>query len=443
MPHILTVNPWIHDFAAYDFWAAPLGLLTLVAILRRSGFAVSYINCLDRFHHRAAPSDPTSRSGRGPYLKTPIPRPVGLADVPRRYARYGILPSWLESDLRRLRPPELVLVTGIMSYWAGGVAETIEAVRRVWPQAVVILGGIYASLWPDHARRGSGADIVTQGRAESTLLGLVERLTGFRGAACFDPQELDSYPWPAHDLQERFGYVPLLTARGCPFECAYCAARILNPSPLRRGWASVVEEVLYWQKDFGIRDFVFYDDALLADAPTHALPLLEALAGKGLPLRLHAPNALHLRFVTAEIAGLMYRCGFETVRLGLETAAEGSQRPDNKVARGEFERAVGHLKAAGFRGRQIGVYLLAGLPDQNLDELEASIAAVKAAGAVPILAHYTPIPGTGLWEKAKAASRYDLEADPVFTNNAVWPCRKEPFNWQRLSRLKRLTRHGQ
>ena len=30
-PHILLVNPWIHDFAAYDFWAKPLGLLTLGA----------------------------------------------------------------------------------------------------------------------------------------------------------------------------------------------------------------------------------------------------------------------------------------------------------------------------------------------------------------------------------------------------------------------------
>ena len=33
-PHILLVNPWIHDFAAYDFWAKPLGLLSLAAILR-------------------------------------------------------------------------------------------------------------------------------------------------------------------------------------------------------------------------------------------------------------------------------------------------------------------------------------------------------------------------------------------------------------------------
>lgn len=45
VPHILLVNPWIHDFAAYDFWAAPLGLFTLGGILRDHGARVSFIDC--------------------------------------------------------------------------------------------------------------------------------------------------------------------------------------------------------------------------------------------------------------------------------------------------------------------------------------------------------------------------------------------------------------
>ena len=43
-PHILCVNPWIHDFAAYDFWSKPLGLLTLAARLRQYGCKVSYVD---------------------------------------------------------------------------------------------------------------------------------------------------------------------------------------------------------------------------------------------------------------------------------------------------------------------------------------------------------------------------------------------------------------
>ena len=80
-PHILLVNPWIHDFAAYDFWAKPYGLLSLGGLLRLHGLRVSYIDCLDRFHPLAAAGDPHARHGRGPYLKTPLPKPAGLEDV--------------------------------------------------------------------------------------------------------------------------------------------------------------------------------------------------------------------------------------------------------------------------------------------------------------------------------------------------------------------------
>ena len=66
MPHILCVNPWIHDFAAYDFWAKPLGLLTLAAICRMHDCRVSYIDCLDRFDPRAPQTDPFLRTAAVP-----------------------------------------------------------------------------------------------------------------------------------------------------------------------------------------------------------------------------------------------------------------------------------------------------------------------------------------------------------------------------------------
>jgi hypothetical protein len=39
-----------------------------------------------------------------------------------------------------------------------------------------------------------------------------------------------------------------------------------------------------------------------------------------------------------------------------------------------------------------------------------------------------------------AASRYNLESDPIFTNNALLPCQKEAFAWQKITRLKELAK---
>ena len=88
-----------------------------------------------------------------------------------------------------------------------------------------------------------------------------------------------------------------------------------------RSPASILAEIVHWHDRYGVVDFAFYDDALLVDAPNHAIPLLEGIIASGRSLRFHTPNALHIRGITAEVARLMARAGFHTIRLGLETTA--------------------------------------------------------------------------------------------------------------------------
>ena len=69
--------------------------------------------------------------------------------------------------------------------------------------------------------------------------------------------------------------------------------------------------------------------------------------------------------------------------------------------------------------------------------LTAPVILAGALLAAPVLAQYSPIPRTTLWPKAKATSRYDLAADPLFHNNSLFPCWPQ-FSWDRYTRLKRL-----
>lgn len=438
-PHILLVNPWIHDFAAYDFWAKPYGLLLLAALLRSHGGRVSYIDCLDRFHPEAPVADPDARDGRGPYRKSPLPTPLGLSDVRRCYSRYGIEPSWFEADLRALSPPDLVLVTSLMTYWYPGVRDSISVIKQIFPETPVVLGGIYATLCPDHARVHSRADMVAAGATEKDIFGIVSEFTNWQVTPDFTPGDLDTYPYPAFDLQRKITYIPLLTSRGCPFDCAYCASKTLYTGFDTRGPDTVAREIEYWHTQYGVRNFVFYDDSLLVKAETHAVPLFEKIITLGYPLMFHTPNAVHIRGITPRIAELMFRAGFKTIRLGLETYRDFLRGDlDHKTNAAEFHHAAACLRKAGFTKEQVGAYLLVGLPDQDRSDIESAIAMVGEAGVSPILAHYTPIPHTRLWPRAVASSRYDLAADPVFANNAVSPCGNTPFSWTDLSRLKRL-----
>ncbi len=382
---------------------------------------------------------PDSRHGKGPYLKTKIANPKGLEDIPRAYSRYGILKDWFKQDLLLLPKPDLILVTSLMTYWYPGVFETIEILNEIYPDTSVVLGGIYATLYKDHAEKNSGANRVVTGAGEEQILKIVSEYTGFSTDMQFDPENMDTFPYPSFDLQRTIGYIPLVTSKGCPFSCAYCASNILNPTPMRRNPEAVVKEIVYWHKKYSVKDFAFYDDALLVGSKNHAIPILEMIIKTGLDLRFHTPNALHIREISKKVAKLMFKAGFITIRLGLETANfDKRDEMDEKVTADEFTHAVFNLLESGFEKKQIGAYLLAGLPDQATASIKSSIVRVKKTGITPVLAYYTPIPHTALWEKAVSSSRYDLESDPVFSNNAIFPCQKEDFSWEKISYLKNL-----
>jgi radical SAM superfamily enzyme YgiQ (UPF0313 family) len=430
---LLLINPWIYDFAAYDFFARPLGLFYLASFLSSQDYEIHLLDCLDTPHvHSGA-------FGTGRYPKEILPTPGALKSIPRRYGRYGISEAVFQARLAAVPPPDAILVTSLMTFWYPGVQAAIRLARDLFPKTPIILGGIYATLCPEHAREHSGADVVVSGPGEEALgqqlaaLGLPAPRGGHLGP----PPQLDDLPYPALHLLPRLPYLPLLTSRGCPLDCAYCASRLLQPRYQRRQPLAVVEEISYWQGRLGLKDVAFYDDALLLDATSHLLVILEELARQGLSCRFHTPNGLHTRLITPEVARWLQQSQFRTLRLGVETTALGPERLDHKIQAGELEAALHYLQEAGFRREGIGVYLLIGLPDQEEEEVINSLRRVKELGATPVLAQYSPIPGTALWPAAVQSSRYDLASDPLFHNNSLFPCWPE-FSWERYTRLKRL-----
>jgi radical SAM superfamily enzyme YgiQ (UPF0313 family) len=212
----------------------------------------------------------------------------------------------------------------------------------------------------------------------------------------------------------------------------------LNPRFTQRAPEEVLDEILYWATEHGVRDFVFYDDALLISPDSRIIPLLEGVVRAGARARFHTPNAVHARDMTQEIAALMRRAGFETLRLGFEVLdASRESGLDVKVTEGEFVRAVRHLRSAGFRGGQVGAYVLMGLPGQRPESVADAVRFVAEAGAVPYLSEYSPIPHTPLWAEALGASQYDLKEEPLFHNNTLIPCWDEKKRGE-VPRLKGL-----
>jgi radical SAM superfamily enzyme YgiQ (UPF0313 family) len=426
-PSLILINPWIHDFAAYDLWSKPLGLLYLAGYLRACGFNIQLIDCLDIHLPKLKDSAMPARNayGTGKFLREKAPRSPVLRHVPRSYSRYGIPRQLFVSALKEVERPAAVLVTSLMTYWYPGVTEAIALAREVHSRTPILLGGIYARLCEAHALATSGADRVVTGISLHAMAELLDELRRFGLEADKAPPS-EEIPMPAFDLLHRLDYVPIISSTGCPYRCEYCASRFLNPRFVTQDPRRVLDEILHWHRERGVRDFVFYDDALLVDFERHLGFILEALVKQDLGLRFHTPNALHVRELSPEAANLLWRAGFKTLRLGFETSdMTMHQCLDRKLSEGDFERAVRSLLKAGFSKRQIGAYILAGLPGQSVRSVKDTAELVNKAGAMPYLAEYSPIPHTPLWDKAVAYSAYDLASEPLFHNNTLLPCWNE------------------
>lgn len=431
---LLLINPWIYDFAAYDLWSKPLGLLYLASYLRACGYDIQYIDCLQQDSRKNV----EQKFGRGPFRRQVIEKPAILKHIPRNYARYGILEQEFIDRLKQVSNVDAVLVTSIMTYWYPGVQRVVQLVRQLLPGVPVILGGIYASLMPGHAKRHIAPDYLVTGPGEEKTLELLQQIFS-EPALNEPPKSLDDFPYPAFDLLHNPSYLVVMTERGCPYNCSFCAQKLISRPYTRRSVDSVLDEFELQYKKYKKRDFSFYDDALFISRENHIMPILEGLIRKKLPLRLHAPNGLFARYVDAPLAELMYKAGFKTVRLSFETSNE-DRRADmgSKVSNQDMLEAVEYLQHAGFKPGSLQAYVLMGLPDQSVDEVLDSILFIHGLGLQSSLASFSPIPGTVEFEKAVSGGLIPRDIDPLLLNNSIFPLHREEGEYQLYRKIRVL-----
>ncbi len=443
-PFVLLVNPWITDFAAFDLWSKPLGLLYIGALLKGAGIDVALIDCLERNSNsektKGIIPGKEKQFGTGKFDKRPIEKPEPYKSIPRRYFIYGITEEALIEKISNLwRKPDLILVTSIMTYWHPGVRETIRAIKKRLPSVPLWLGGIYARLCYEHAVRTSGADFVIK-RPISHLPELLEKKLGTEIQNKREWTNFTLFPSPAWELMPKVKYRVLLTSVGCPFKCSYCASRILQPNQEYRPFTLLLSEILEGYQS-GIRDFAFYDDALLFTGWQVVKPLLEEIRKLGISVRFHTPNALHVRALNEKRCELLFSGGFKTIRLGLETTSKEHQKKwGQKAENKEFTRVAKLLLKTGWETKDIGAYLLCGVPGQKPSEVKDSIDFVADNGILPFIAEFSPIPKTKIWNEAKRISPFDIEKEPLYHNNSFFACRRSDFTYEDMVSLKNYAR---
>lgn len=418
-PKILLVNPPIYDFSAYDFWLKPYGLLQVAGQLEGQVEMVLF-DYLDRIAAETEtghiPREDTWHRGHFPQQR--IAKPAAFKDIPRYLYRFGRNRDSFLRFLSDQQPFEFVLIQTVMTYWYLGVQEVIEDVRRIYPKARIVLGGVYATLCPAHAA-SIGADLVISGSNLSPL---------------FDHLNLEppSSPNPAWWK----GYPGIESAaikitKGCPFRCTYCSVPLMGEPFSVRSIADCVAEVKR-AASTGAEDIAFYDDALLVRAEQGLLPFLETVQSEGLLLNFHTPNALHCRFLSRDIAKRMVSGNVKSFYLGFESASvDWHNQTGRKVTCSELADAVEHLRSAGVDPHNITAYQIIGHPESECQQAEATMEFIHSLGIRIMLADFSPIPGTPDGDRC---NRFTDLSEPLNHNKTAFTIRR--LSYESVGRLK-------
>ena len=421
-PRILLVNPPIYDFAAYDFWLKPYGMLSVAGKLRgQADFAL--FDYIDRQHPFFAGQKQfkSDRWGRGTFFYEKIQNPDCLVNIPRYYRRFGLPRTIFHEYLKNEKIFDYAFIQTTMTYWYPGVREVIEDIRKFHPNAKIILGGNYATLCNSHAET-IGADLVVSGINIEPLWEYMK----------ITPDLKQSALWETYNTLKT-GVLKLTD--GCPFSCTYCSVQNVYGKFKPRDIELAFSE-LEFMCNLGVENVAFYDDALLHKSEEVLVPFLEKVIAKKIKVNFHTPNALNARFITSELANIMTRSGFKTFYLGFESSSvKWQKQTGSKVFSEELVQAVEHLKNAGANPRDITAYQIIGHPNSDMQELEESMYFVHSLGIRGMLADFSPIPGTPDGEACRNLVNLD---EPLMHNKTAFPIISMGF--EESNRLKDLQR---
>jgi len=339
----------------------------------------------------------------------------------------------------------------------------------------VIVGGVHPTLRPaDFIYKDSPVDFVVIGEGEMTITELVQRgedpssLRNVKGIAFFEnndihftpPRELiddlGKLPMPAYDKLDmayylkvaryviRYMYssgVHILTSRGCPFLCTFCAAKNLWKSadskvrvrykPIKQ----IVDEIQYLKESHNI-DSVYIADDTFAMSKDRAIGFCDELLARKIDIIWAMETRVNL--ITDELLKTVKKAGCIQVEFGVES---GSQKALDRMKKGiRVEDTVRAFELCRKHGLRTFANIMLNTPEETEEDVRQTIRLKKTIRASHAGVNLTaPIIGTDIYEQyvnpKLTKEEYHLFEDPHLYTKILDPRFKLASHNINLSKL--------
>ena len=337
--------------------------------------------------------------------------PVSILDpIPEGYTFESALTYALDFDV--------IIIT-----LAASNAQGTYRFFSLLPDKIKIFMGTHAAAQHEFILEKGYCDIIIRGEPEYSVLETIQNLDhlevvkgiSFRNenGVVQNPdrppnKNLDELPLPARDLVDNSKYrlvsfpgqptAMVLTSRGCPFKCTYCATHLFYKHRRNvRSAESVVQEVEHIVTKYNIHNIFFADDTFNI-GESRVVKLCNLLQEK--KLLINWLCLCRVDTMTEPMINAMAKAGCREILYGIESASpEVLSQTQKNITPQQMERAVSLTIKAGIR---VSAFFMFGNPGDTLESIRATSAFARKLN--PTFASFniaTPDPGTSLYESLK------------------------------------------
>lgn len=387
--------------------ATPMGIAYLASAAREAGYEAA---CLDSVVE-------------APYQATAINDSV---------SRFGLTYEQIIDRIAAWKPDVVGLSCIFSNQWPATreLAKRIKATDR---DVLVVAGGGHPTFLPELCMKDAPIDFILRGEGEQSFVDLLNRITKGRTLDDIDGlvyrdresiranpklkliQDLDSIPFPAHDLLDPepyfklalpMGYtmmsprnLPVITSRGCPCSCTFCSSTHLWGRHYRtRSAANVLRELDWLVERFGVEEIKMQDDNLTIHRK-RAVEIFQGMIER--PYRLHwnTPNGIAVWTLDRDVLTLMKNSGCFEIRMAIES---GNQEVLDHLVRKPLK--LEKVREVNRIARELGIfrlsYFIIGFPGETKEQIMDTIRFARELRLdLSVMFVYNPLPGSELFHE--------------------------------------------
>jgi radical SAM superfamily enzyme YgiQ (UPF0313 family) len=329
-------------------------------------------------------------------------------------------------ELVRLCLRAEVVGISILSFYLLAAVDLAKRLKKMGK--IVIIGGPQVTALPALSLNLTQADYAVVGEGEMALAALIKVLEKAKPRTKIWRRpfikNLSDLPWPDWEQMnpgsyqkaphggviKNFPVAPIMTTRGCPYECYFCASPKLWQRQIRyRRPAEVVEEIKYLVNNFGVKEIHIEDDNFTLKRE-HAEDFCHRLIRGKIKISWATPNGIRADKVDLPLLRLMKKAGCYFVAFGIES---GNQEILNRIAKHSnlqvIKKAVGMAHQAGLITQGFFIF---GLPGETAQTITNTI---NFAKSLPLdkaqFLYLDVIPGSKLWDDLNFNRKVDWKLD--------------------------------